>query len=114
MERFTSPDTVITHWREHCEAKGEMFSEQGFIYKLNVLGEKRRSFVFDFTSKPTIYEGDAVVDAEVSLSGDDLVLIAKRELNPQEAYLGKRLRVHGLLTAIVMFNIFFQSVLGET
>ena len=102
-------------WAAAFDAHPKHWARFAGRYKWSVRGAAGGTCVLDCGIRPQVIEGDAdTVDFEIVLSDADLVQLVRGELNPQLAFVERRIQVIGRTKHVLRFNMLLDSLLEET
>jgi hypothetical protein len=105
---------VFEIWAQAFEASPKTWARFAGRYKWTVRGADGGIAVLDCGIRPQVIDGDADdVDFEIILSDEDLLALVRGELNPQHAFLERRIHVIGKTKHVLRFNLLLESLLNQ-
>lgn len=92
-----SPESIVRNWTARVLANADRVAAIGARCRLVVSGEGGGAWVFACRTPVAVLEdkGASPVDCTIAVSSGDLVRWAQGDLNPQVAFMERRLTVSG-------------------
>ena len=106
----TTVEAIVGRWSAEFEANPKAWGRFAGRYVISI-GDSR--WLFDCGLRPRIspYHGDTA-DFELSLGADDFRALTEGSLNPQAAFLERKLKVRGTTKHALRFNLLLDALLA--
>ena len=113
MGSFSSKP-VFNRWRAAFEADPKTWTRYAGRYLWRIDGPDGGNWVLDCGIRPQVkeFEGEAT-DFEVRLAADDFGALIRGELNPQVAFLERKLQTRGKMKHTLRFNLLLEALLNH-
>jgi len=113
MERVDAnyPETIVARWSAEFEANPKEWGKYAGRYVIAV-GDNSR-WLFDCGLRPRVsaYQGDPA-DFELTISAADFRALTDGTLNPQTAFLERKLKIRGKTKYALRFNLLLEALLA--
>lgn len=110
----SNTSSIFQHWARCFEVDSHAWSRYGGRYVITITDKPGERWLVECGTRSQVksYSGSDI-DVELFISEGDFLLLMRRELNPQHAFLDRRLHIRGKTKHVLRFNLLLEMLIEE-